>query len=574
MSWIFGVCSNTENLRSAAFPCHEPPLYRTVTPRLYLAAGGNPDTTFWDSSSDGSAGWIVVGTGITGQPDCRRLLDRDDWHRLLSSPSFDHHTLDGHFIALRWGPRLIEVFSDQLGLRTVYFGRCETGVCLSTRLDWLTRTTGLADIDYEALGSRWLMFNQLTYESGIMGIDRLGPGGHARINETCSFQQTWNPWAPRFEKGDPKNLPRLLKGILHCAVGQKRTFSLGLSGGVDSRLLLALLSSLAPGRFETHTFGNSGDPDVVLARRIASSLGVTHTHLDGTPEGATPTTDELRQFAAQTCLVEPVSSFLKLRHYDTLRTMKKTLVDGGFGEIGRRQYLNRIVRFGRSALRSKDSSRLLPLMRTPRANIFSTEITGMLERGAHKSLDRTLHEMPAVEAIGAENFADLLAVRTRLPNYGGPEQARLDGIILNYMPLAQPSFLEAVFGISGRGRSNAALYYEMIRASKPELAGIPLAKGGCTYRFGLSTPLTWAVVKLKSKLPTRFEDPGPSDLLMRLKEFVLDTLHSRQCTENPVYDRRKITSAVGDFYDGATKWRTTVDWWLTFELWRQSLCQR
>ncbi len=574
MSWIFGVCSKNEDLRGAAFPCHDPPLFRVVTPRLYLAAGGNPDTTFWESSPDGNVGWIVVGTGLTGQADRKRFLDRDDWHRLLSDASFDHRALDGHFIALRWGPRLTEVFSDQLGLRTVYFGRYEPGVCLSTRLDWLTRTTRLEEIDYEALGSRWLMFNQLTYESGIVGIDRLGPGGHARINDTCSFHQTWNPWSPRFEKGDPNNLSRVLTGIMQCAIGQKRTFSLGLSGGVDSRLLLALLSSLAPGRFDTHTFGNSRDPDVVLARRLASSVGVTNAYLDGSLERAAPTIDELRQFAAQTCLIEPVSSYLKLRHYETLRSMKKSLVDGGFGEIGRRQYLNRIVRFGRAALRSGDSSRLLPLMRAARGDIFSTEIARLLERGAHKSLDRTLLEMPAAEAIGVENFADLLAVRTRIPNYGGPEQARLDGIILNYMPLAQPSFLEAVFGISGSRRSSAALYFEMIRALNPELACIPLAKGGCTYRFGLPTSMAWAVVKLKSRLTASFEDHGPTDLLMRLKEFVLDTLHSRDCAENPVYDRTKITSAVGNFYDGDAKWRTTVDWSLTFELWRQSLCQR
>ena len=161
----------------------------------------------------------------------------------------------------------------------------------------------------------------------------------------------------------------------------------------------------------------------------------------------------MHSFVAQTLLVEPSTSYMKLRYISKLRKDVRMMIDGGFGEIARRQYLNRVVTFGRQALLTRDTTRLLQLMRSHRADIFSAEVSRLLENGAFNSLEKILDEMPAVEKIGVENFADLLAVRTRVPNTGASEQARIDTEILNFVPLVQPSFLRAVFGIpanSGR----------------------------------------------------------------------------------------------------------------------------
>jgi hypothetical protein len=572
MSWLFAVNKAHDGTRRVDSYCHATPLWSISTPEFYLALGGNPDTSFWESNTETSSGWAVVGIGIMSMDSQPFILTRDDWRRLLRQESFDATTVDGHFVVLRWKHDRIECFTDQLGLRTVYFRKHDTGICISTRLDWVAQTTNCAEIDFSSLGSRWLLFNQVSYESCVVGIERLGPGGHATFKNGLLIHSTaFNPWLASFESGTTAKAVGVLTSLVNCALSHKYKPSLGLSGGLDSRLLLALLAKNPKSYFATHTFGNLGDPDVQIAQRITAALGIPHRHFDDPLPNVQTCVSGLRSFVAQTLLIEPSTSYLKLRYYPKLREDGRLMIDGGFGEIARRQYLNRVVRLGRGALRRHDSSRLLQLMRSHRADFFSPDVTTSLRNGAIHSLEKTLSDMPAVERIGVENFADLLAVRTRVPNYGAPEQARLDSEILNFMPLVQPSFLRAVFGIPTKLRSNAGLYYGIIRTLNPALGRFPLAKSGYTYRFGLSSNLSWLITKVKSKFAEGYSDPKPHLLLAHLREYVLDVAHSKDVTTNSMYDSQKVVDAVSKYYRGDLHSRGAVDWWLTFELWKRSL---
>jgi len=571
MSWLFAVSKTDDSMHKMTSCYHETPLCTISMPRFYLAVGGNPDTSFWESNTETSTGWAVVGIGILRVDSHAFIMTRSDWAHLLTRESFDATSIDGHFVVLRWKADQIECFTDQLGLRTVYFGKYHGGICISTRLDWLASTTRRAEIDFASLGSRWLMFNQVSYESCLVGIERLGPGGRVTFKQGSVIDSTSTSWLPSFESGTTATALDILKAFVMCALHHQYTPSLGLSGGLDSRLLLALLTSSSKNGFVTHTFGDHEDPDVQIAEHITTALGLPHHCFNDPLPDVQTCISAIRSFVAQTFLIEPSTSFLKLRYYPKLRADGKLMIDGGFGEIARRQYLNRVVKLGRFALQTHDSSRLFQLMRSPRADIFSVEVTPLLEDGARRSLEKVLDEMPAVKKIGVENFADLLAVRTRVPNYGAPEQARLDSEILNFMPLVQPSFLRAVFGIPAKLRSNAGLYYGIIRMLNPALGRFPLAKSGFTYRFGLSSNLSWLTTKVKSKVANGYSDPNPHLLLAHLREYVLDVAHSKAVTTNSMYDSRKVTDAVIKYYQGELHLRSMVDWWLTFEVWKRSL---
>ena len=437
--------------------------------------------------------------------------------------------------------------------------------------DWVARTIKRAEIDFGSLGSRWLTFNQLSYESCVAGIDRLGPGGHAAFRRASQIASTNAHWLPSFEPGAPDAAVGILKRFAKCALDHRYTPTLGLSGGLDSRLLLSILLAGTKCGFVTHTFGDPEDPEVRIAESIAKQLEIPHDILNDALPDVETCISAISEFVAQTFLIEPATSYLKLRYYTKLRRDGKLLIDGGFGEIGRRQYLNRVVRFGRSALRSRDASRLFDLMRVHRADIFSPDVTRSLQSGARRSLENTLEQMPAVEKIGIENFADLFAVRTRVPNYGAPEQSRIDAEVLNFMPLVQPSFLRAVFRVPVKVRSNAGLYYDAILRLSPPLALFPLVKAGLTYRFGVSSSLAWLITRMKTIVTKPYSDPNPHRLLVHLREHVTDVAHSKNVTSNPTYDSRAIIDAVTRYYNGDMRLRDTVDWWLTYELWQRSL---
>jgi hypothetical protein len=240
------------------------------------------------------------------------------------------------------------------------------------------------------------------------------------------------------------------------------------------------------------------------------------------------------------------------------------------GELGRRQYLNRIVKLGRSILIEGDADKLFNFLRTPRADIFTKEYAKTIESAALQSLGETLKLMPSVSEIGVENFVDLFSVRTRVPNFGGPEQTRSDAYVQNFMPLVQPSFLRSAFQTDLRWRNNGKFYKEIMRDSEPGLMNFPLVKSGTTYPFCLSTPAAWAYTKLKNKIAKSYKDNAPDRLLFNLKEFVLDLIASREVKQWEGYDYTNVSQTIERYYKGEKHLRKTVDWWLTFELWKQS----
>ncbi|HTY00355.1 MAG TPA: hypothetical protein VMG09_10040 [Bacteroidota bacterium] len=571
MSWLYAVSMRDHQVRTNTPPAMADAIGVISTPGLFVAVGGNPRTAFFHHDKDSSTGWVVVGLGISRSESDAHILTRSEWDRLLAGKEFEPARLDGHFAVLRWTGNHLECFTDQLGLRALYHAEGSDGIHLSTRIDWLARATDHTDPDFEALGSRWMMFNQVSYASCVRGIERIGPRGYALFREGTLIRSGSTLWSPDFEPDTPEHAEELLRGYLRCAASQPEAPSLGLSGGVDSRLLLSLVSSMSLDRFGVHTFGAGDDPDVLIARRISSTLEVPSQYLHDPLPDVQTCLQGIGAFVSQTLLVEPVTSYAKLRYYPKLHDSGRFLIDGGFGEIARRQYLNRVVRLGPTALRRRDVPNLYRLMRSPRADIFSRDATRHLEFGAQRSLQDAIQLMPAVEKIGVENFVDLLALRTRIPNYGAPEQGRLDAEIINLMPLVQPSFLRAIFGIPPKVRSNAGLYCDMIRRANPLLARFPLAKGGYIHRFGLSSNLSWLSLKLKSRVRRGFVDPEPDLLLGRIREFVFDLSRSSSVASNPAYDSKKVIVAVEKYYGGNRSFRSVVDWWLTFELWRRSL---
>jgi len=578
MSWIFGVCAS-DNAAAKSAPLarfHDTPLHVCSRPGFYLAVGGIDETChFRTTENTRTGGWVVVGMGLERSDFQVRILTGDDWDRKLTS-TFDGTTslldeLDGHFTAIRWDSKGIACACDQLGQRTLYYVESGEEVFFSTRLDWLAHATQRNEVDFEALGSKWLLFNQLSYDSCIKGIRRLGPSGRAFFSNGVLKKETGSVWLPVFSGGKIDDAIAVVEGFADCAFTQPRTVTLGLSGGIDSRFLLAMLTRKGTGDVRVHTFGEPEDPDVSVAAMVARSVGAEQTLFNDPIPDPDTCLAMARSYVAQTQLIEPVASAVRLRYYGRLRALGRMMIDGGFGEIARRQYLNRLARFGRFALRRGDVDALLPLMSVPRGRVFVPEVQKMLESGTRRDLQTTLESMPPLRDVGIGNFVDLLAVRTRVPNYGGPEQARLDCEVFNFMPFVQPSFLRAVFASDVRTRANARFYRRYIASRKKALTRFPLVKSGSTYRFGLPLLAVHATTFAKKKAGRYYRDGSTDAFLHTIREYVQDLAASQSVLSCPLYDSAAIRSAVQAYYSGVPGFAGTVAWWLTFEMWRSGL---
>lgn len=498
-------------------------------------------------------------------------MDTTDWQNYFKRNIEDIRNLNGHFCGVKWDTDYVALFTDALGLREMYLTKLNDLIIFSTRLDWLMQLRGNCRINFEQFGSAWLSFNQLSHHSVITEIDRLGPGCIAFLkNQKISYRRQL--WLPNLSQNSSEE--RVIEKIKKFALFplyHNRMISLGLSGGIDSRVLLATLSSQENKNWSLHSFGDPQHPDILVARDIAKKLNLKLTIVNTELPPVDDCIHMIKNHFGQNTIHIPASEIMRLRWYIPLHQQKKIVIDGGFGEIARRQYLNRLSFFGKNALLQKHSTAIASFLRHHRGDIFHSDASARMERGFLQQIDHYLETMPDVENFGKENWLDLLAIRSRLANWNGFAQACIDGLAVNYMPFAQKEFLNEVLTLPVKLRKNGRLWRKIIREYQPALTRFPLVKGSTTYPFKLSTIGTMIWTSAKGKLGMYYRDLESAMLIDHLSEFILDVVHSDNVKSYPYYNYAKILHMVENYFAGDKRHAREIDWWLAFELWRTSL---
>ncbi|HLP15922.1 MAG TPA: hypothetical protein VK470_06680 [Bacteroidota bacterium] len=479
-------------------------------------------------------------------------------------------TIEGHWVRLTYSENKFTIRNDRLGLRSLYWLTTPSAIIISSRLDWISKYACGLKIDFPNLGSRWLLFNQLTYDCPIEGVKRLGPGGKLEIaNGVTRYSDS--PFLPTpGRKYEPEKIVERLRRYATPAMGENLCASLGLSGGLDSRVLLSLLLTSNTQKFTTHTFGNNADPDVSIPQRISRELRIPHVVYDAQIPSVSEVIALFRDYIAQTNLVEPISTVLRLRHYHGLDQNSQFLIDGGFGEVARRQYLNRLMLNGAKAIENRSIAVIRNSLRAHRGGIFNDDVNQVMLAGADREIMQMLESMPPLSSMNIEDYLDLWAVRTRIPNFSSDEQARMDSTIVNYMPFAQPGFIDDVFTMPLRYRRNGAFLRSLIGSLCAPLKRYPLVKNNTTYPFILPTYGAWIWSKAKARFGHQYRDESTHVFLHSIQEYVMDVLHSQDTKQYAPYDYPIIQKNVTEYYRGNRSLSNQVNWWLSFDLWRRN----
>lgn len=566
MSWILGFVgtslSRKRRERLDAFVAD--PLVEIAGETYFLAAGGLRDTCLAGGLPENRGHWCVIGTGVLIEEDHARILSSSDWLRRLvpSSPLLE--ALGGGFIALRVTADRVEGFSDAFGLRTLYWLRTSDGSYFSSRLDWLAALAGGLAIDYPTFGSHWMTYNQLSLQSMVSRIGRLGPGGRLTLTD-ADVEERSHPYSLP-EDQNPADIRNLLR--MQLRPDDPRTVSLGLSGGMDSRTLLAL--SGRHDRFSVHVFGPKTKADVHVALTLAEEEDLRFSHFDFPPPGRDALLETVRGHAMQTHAVSPASSAISLRYYPELRSQQKLVVDGAFGELLRRQFMNRLVRRGADAVKARDVSRALEHIQFERAPVFSDEARREMEFGTRRDLALRLDALPDISKYGVENVVDLWNVHTRLPNFFGYEQARLDGLVQSYMPFAHPLAVDAALRIPASSRKGGRVARRIIARQAPRLRRYPLVKGGVLYPYGMPAVVGMVWVRIQKRFGSTSDSTERTYVLQTLKEYILDRIHSSHVRNYPAYDWSMLDTIAGSYYANGS-YGPELDWWLAFDFWREAI---
>ncbi|MCK6605623.1 MAG: asparagine synthase-related protein [Ignavibacteriaceae bacterium] len=544
---------------------------------LEIIAGSCSRNIIYSAENNSDKGWVIAGTGLISYSGSTVMMDQQDWDNVISAedPESVLHGIDGHFAAIRWDNDSVRFYTDVTGLRDIYILVKDDSIYFSTDPLTLAGQSG-CDIDFEEFASRWLLFNQVSHNSIFSGMRRLVAGSSARVTFRNRLQISYRTYPgftePKSDFLSAADFSQKLESLINITPPGKQ-ISLSLSGGMDSRVLLSYLLKTKNDRFETHTFGDPGHPDSLIASEITERFSLNHHQFNSGIPGIDDCINGIGEFSASTLVNNAASAFLQLQNYKLINGEESVLIDGGFGEIWRREFFYKLWLQGKKALIGKNVKGIIPHLMLHRADIFNDEVKILMQRGVEKQIEEALTILPEPTAQNLTDWLDLFAIRTRLPNYYGQEQTRLDNHLTAVMPFIQPSLLRNILRIPERNRKNGRLFREIIRTNQPQLAKLRLAKGDGTYPFYLNTLQVRLLSKLRSRLRLK-KHPSENNtrlLLMKMKDFIHDSIGSENFRSAPFYDHKKITGMVDSYYKGDHTNEYDLDWFLSFEVFRQML---
>lgn len=566
MSWIFGYFGNKSH---QLFESPKPPLHCYKNSNLILYCGGNDQTVFFKSNQENLTSWVVAGVGLQPSGNGYKLLDTGDWNKYLNTDTVNLDTVNGHFIAIKYYNDELQIFTDEFGLREIYLVELPGGIGFTTRIDWLKYFIQ-PEIDLHQFGSRWLLQNQISSISIIKNVKRVVCANAKIVNGKFNIEE--KSWKPESEiLNATREFEKRLATILSI---KDKGISLSLSGGLDSRLLLSFLSKLETKLWDTHTFGDPNHPDAMIANQLLKSLNLANKIINEDLPSADELILILNDYSVRTVVTNPISSVLNLFYYGRLSDENRVIIDGGFGEIWRREFANKLLFLGKKAVQDKNPERVFELLHHSKSDIFSAEVLEEMKNSAIEQIEKLFKDLPDPNEIGFGKWIDLFSIKTRLPNYYAPEQIRVDEYVVSFMPFAQKDLLKFLFSLNDSDKKNGRLIKDTISKNASQLTVIPLVKGNITHPFNSSSINARLNARIKYNLGRYFRSKQREELFRSLKDYIVDLLNSSSIRNCELYDQGKIKKILNNFSSDDNVIGNELDWLLSFELFRQGMVKQ
>jgi hypothetical protein len=307
VSWLFGISGIYENSLERYF-ANKSLLFSFQNHDLKIFAGGLKENVSCQKRSE-SSGWAVSGVGIQKKLSGYSFMKPDDWKEFFSANKSSEN-LDGHFVAIKWNDKGINFFNDKLGLRELYILKGKDFITFSTRLDFFSFIDYKFKINFGELGAYWLLSFPIFYNSVFEGIIRLGPGGKGIITDGKVEKNNTHLVFDFSEETHPDEFISELENVTTFPLKEEKNISLGLSGGLDSRLLLEILMKSDHKSWQTHFFGAADHPDVKIAKQISIDKNIPYLNLNKPVSSHCDYLSLLKDSIGQLGPITPASEFL------------------------------------------------------------------------------------------------------------------------------------------------------------------------------------------------------------------------------------------------------------------------
>lgn len=517
------------------------------------------------NNSDGS-GVILVGLPLIVEESGVKIPFNNKIE-ILDTPEEYFEKYQGHFIVIYWDKHYLTIISDPLGLRDFYLKVTGENFELSTSPQELENRL---ELDFAEFGGRWLLINQVSYGSIFKNLERVCCGAGIKIDlkkkEISRFKLSLvNDFDFSENIANVERFKMSLKKLLNAG---SAPFNLSFSGGLDSRLLLSL--SNKSDNLYLHSFGNDSDKDVLIASQIAEKLQLYHHVLNHSFVNVEEGVNFFKESSKFHLFTQPFFPVLKLANY-ILVSHAGLIADGGFGELWRREFLNRVYFKSLLSPGKKIANLLNEFMVLYRADFFDHGAMLEMKKGASNQIEGILSNLSG--KISLPDKLDLISLMYRLPNLYAAEQTRLDSIGLTaYMPYVQRDLLKLLFTIPKSRRKNGNLFKEIIKSDNTLLAEFPLAKNDILVPFNYGSLRSRIYRKFKSRTQRNNREFNfKIDYFLMNEDYFRSEVFQRAISLGGFYDKEKISKIFNGFYSGNYQLLNEFEWFISFELTRQKL---
>jgi asparagine synthase (glutamine-hydrolysing) len=384
-------------------------------------------------------------------------------HREVDLPPAARLHLDG---------RQVRLSTDAVGLKHLYITRGEGWVAASTSALVLGGLRGTPRLDPLTWGALALMGFAVASRTVLADVQRVPAGcdliltdGRARIEQRDE--------AVSEPGGDGASAVRDAVGQLLDA---HPDLGLELSGGLDSRVMLAALPrDQRKGRVAL-TIGSAGDADVVVARQLATRFGLEH-HVVEPATGPHDPVEALRAVIASGRAREHASDALGARVLDDVEGQAPVgpRLTGVNGEFVRGFYYPGTPRSGpvtRSRVARLARWRMFANHRTA-TWLFDQHWLEEQERSLVDLATRTLQGY----ALPWRPATDEYYLRERIPNWAGPGYSHAATQRPVLAPFLHPAFISWARSTPPSERADSRALAGVLASLEPGLADISLAGG-------------------------------------------------------------------------------------------------
>jgi asparagine synthase (glutamine-hydrolysing) len=429
----------------------------------------------------GAAG-ILLGLGAFDQSG-RRLTPRALRERVATS-GLDTlaEVAAPQSVVLAFGdPLQLAAATDHVGLSAVY--HCDHGgaQAVGSSSRQLAAILG-CPLDDDAIGAFAVLGEYAATDTPFRGVRRLAAGECATLGERgLTVARYCAPAAPADGARDEETAVRqgveaVRAGVDACLAAYP-DMTMELSGGLDSRVILAAVLTAGQRPTEAMTLGLPTHPDVVVAARLAAQAGIPHRRIDLSAMADLTRSDALRLVDQAGRRRDYSGNCVALGVLEWVEelTGSEPRLSGQNGELARGFYYPFQPPWPRTAdalARALVRWRLMANERVSGELLVPEAAAGGERRAAQTT--QALLERAGCDWLRA---TDMLYLNWRMQRWVGGDWSAAAQTRIVLAPFFHPRYIGWALSASPRFKRGSKLLARVLHAIDPELARLPIAGG-------------------------------------------------------------------------------------------------